>query len=277
MIRRALSVVLLIATIACAPAAFASAPKTTNSMSATNVAQTADPIYVPDLSKFLPAAGNRESLSSTLQIFVLMTVLTLLPSIVLMMTCFVRMLVVLVLLRQALGTQTLPPSQVIVGLALFMTILAMAPTWERVRTTAIDPYIAGEKPQMEALSSASGELREFMFDQIEAAGNEEDVYMMYEYAARAPVGENDTLTRAQVPMTALMPAFLVSELKAAFVMGFRIYLPFLVIDMVIATVLVAMGMMMLPPVLISLPFKLLLFVLADGWHLVAGSLMASVV
>lgn len=238
---------------------------------------SADPIYVPDLSRFLPAAGNRESLSSTLQIFVLMTVLTLLPSIVLMMTCFVRMMVVLVLLRQALGTQTLPPSQVIVGLALFMTILAMAPTWERVRSSAIDPYIAGEKPQLEALQSASNELREFMFNQIEAAGNEEDVYMMYEYAARAPVAEHATLTRAQVPMTALMPAFLLSELKAAFVMGFRIYLPFLVIDMVIATVLVAMGMMMLPPVLISLPFKLLLFVLADGWHLVAGSLMASVV
>lgn len=263
--------------LACAaPAAAASAPSEWSAYRAPETSP-ADPIYVPDLSRFLPAAGNRESLSSTLQIFVLMTVLTLLPSIVLMMTCFVRMMVVLVLLRQALGTQTLPPSQVIVGLALFMTILAMAPTWERVRSSAIDPYIAGEKPQLEALQSASDELREFMFNQIEAAGNEADVYMMYEYAARAPVDENTTLTRAQVPMTALMPAFLLSELKAAFVMGFRIYLPFLVIDMVIATVLVAMGMMMLPPVLISLPFKLLLFVLADGWHLVAGSLMASVV
>lgn len=268
--------VFAIAAISTIAAHAASAPSALASESVDSAAPT-DPIYVPDLSKFLPAAGNRESLSSTLQIFVLMTVLTLLPSVVLMMTCFVRMLVVLVLLRQALGTQTLPPSQVIVGLALFMTILAMAPTWERIRSTAIDPYIAGSKPQLEALQSASGELRVFMFDQIEAAGNEEDVYMMYEYAARTPLDENATLTRAQVPMTALMPAFLLSELKAAFVMGFRIYLPFLVIDMVIATVLVAMGMMMLPPVLISLPFKLLLFVLADGWHLVAGSLMASVV
>ncbi|TWT44302.1 Flagellar biosynthetic protein FliP precursor [Phycisphaerae bacterium RAS1] len=239
-------------------------------------APTADPIYIPDLSRLVPQATQRESLSSSLQILVLLTILTVAPSIVLMMTCFGRIVIVLVLLRQALGTQQLPPSQVLIGLALFLTFLAMAPTWDRVRARAVDPYMEGRLPQLDAVAAAGDELRGFMFDQIEAAGNEDDVYMLYEYAAKRTVAADETLTRQQVPMTALVPAFILSELKAAFILGFRIYLPFLVIDMVIATVLVSMGMMMLPPVLISLPFKLLLFVLADGWRLVAGSLMASV-
>jgi flagellar biosynthetic protein FliP len=153
----------------------------------------------------------------------------------------------------------------------------MAPTWERIREQAVDPYLEGEMPQLDALALAGGEMRQFMFAQIEAADNVQDVYMLYEYAAQRELRADEEITTDQVPMTALIPAYLLSELKAAFVLGFRIYLPFLVIDMVIATVLVSMGMMMLPPVLISLPFKLLLFVLADGWHLVAGSLLASVV
>jgi flagellar biosynthetic protein FliP len=258
--------------LTCAPAARANAAGVSTSPGAT----AASPVYIPDVSRLLPAANDPEALNSTLQIFVLMTVLTLLPSIVLMTTCFVRMLVVLVLLRQALGTQTLPPSQVLVALALFMTILVMAPRWEKVHAQAIGPYLRGETSQVTAIDATAAEMRSFMFEQIEAAGNEEDVYMMYEYAAREPLAADAALTREQVPMTALLPAFLLSELKTSFIIGFRIYLPFLVIDMVIATVLVAMGMMMLPPVLISLPFKLLLFVLADGWHLVAGALMASV-
>jgi len=192
------------------------------------------------------------------------------------MTCFVRMLVVLVLLRQALGTQQLPPSQVLVGLALFLTFLVMAPTYERINRRAVQPYLNNELPQLDAIAAAGHELRTFMFEQIRAAGNEQDVYLMYEYAAGRSVPEEEVLDENQVPLTALVPAFILSELKTSFIIGFRIYLPFLVIDMVIATVLVSMGMMMLPPVLISLPFKLLLFVLADGWHLVAGSLMASV-
>lgn len=247
------------------------------SVDAQEVAGASDPLFIPDLSRWLPAARSRESLSTTLQIFVLLTVLTVLPSIILMMTCFVRMLTVLALLRMALGTQTLPPSQVLVALALFMTALAMAPTWERIRTTALNPYLEGRLPQTEALARATAELRSFMFDQIEANGNGQDVYMMYEYAARRTLAPDETLSRESVPLTALLPAYLLSELKTAFIIGFRLYLPFLVIDMVIATVLVAMGMMMLPPVLISMPFKLLLFVLADGWHLVAGSLLAGVV
>ncbi len=219
---------------------------------------------------------SRDSLSNSLQILVLLTVLTVLPSIVLMTTSFVRMLVVLVLLRQALGTQQLPPSQVLVGLALFMTVLVMAPTWERINDNAIQPYLREEMDQLDALGVASQELRGFMFKQIAAAENEQDVYMMYEYAKQRAVADDEVLDERDIPTTALIPAFILSELKTSFIIGFRIYLPFLVIDMVIATVLVSMGMMMLPPVLISLPFKLLLFVLADGWHLVAGSLMASV-
>ncbi len=255
----------------------ASAPAAAQSVDAPGLAGPSDPLFIPDLSQWLPAARNRESLSTTLQIFVLLTVLTVLPSIILMTTCFVRILTVLALLRMALGTQTLPPSQVLVALALFMTALAMAPTWERIRTTAVEPYLEGRLPQTEALGRAAAELRSFMFEQIEASGNGQDVYMMYEYATRRALAPEETLTRESVPLTALLPAYLLSELKTAFLIGFRIYLPFLVIDMVIATVLVAMGMMMLPPVLISMPFKLLLFVLADGWHLVAGSLLAGVV
>lgn len=247
-------------------------------MRATNTTtnSSANPIYIPDIGKLLPQATSRESLSSAMQVLVLMTLLTVAPSILLMMTSFTRILIVLVLLRQALGAQQLPPSQTLVGLALFMTFLAMQPTWTKINEEAIQPYLSGESSQLDALERIGGRLREFMFHQIKSAGNEQDVYMMYEYAAQKRVPDNETIRQDDVPMTALAPAFLLSELKVAFILGFRIYLPFLVIDMVIATVLVSMGMMMLPPVLISLPFKLLLFVLADGWRLVAGALMASV-
>ncbi|MCH8806077.1 MAG: flagellar type III secretion system pore protein FliP [Planctomycetes bacterium] len=255
----------------------AEARATDGAPAASSGAGGATPAQVFDPVQMMKNATSRESLGASLQIVVLLTVLTVAPSIVLMMTCFVRITVVLILLRQAMGTQSLPPSQLLLGLALFMTMLVMAPTWERIRENAVDPYVEGDLDQLDALAIAGAELRTFMFDQIEAAGNENDVYMLYEYAVRRPVAEDEVITREQVPMMALIPAFVLSELKAAFIIGFRIYLPFLVVDMVIATMLVSMGMMMLPPVLISLPFKLLLFVLADGWHLVAGSLMASVV
>ena len=231
-----------------------------------------NPLELPDVGKLV----SRDKLSNSLQILVLLTLLTVAPSILLMMTCFIRMLVVLVLLRQALGTQQLPPSQVLIGLSLFLTMLVMAPTWERINDRAVQPYLNEELGQLDAIGIAGTELRGFMFRQIRASGNAQDVYMMYEYAAKRAVPEEEVLDEHDVPMTALIPAFILSELKTAFILGFRVYLPFLVIDMVIATVLVSMGMMMLPPVLISLPFKLLLFVLADGWHLIAGSLMASV-
>ncbi|MBK9127835.1 MAG: flagellar type III secretion system pore protein FliP [Phycisphaerales bacterium] len=239
-------------------------------------AAAADPIYVPDLSRVLPAANDRTALSSSLQIVVLLTILAIAPSILLMMTAFTRILVVLILLRQALGTQQLPPSQVLTGLAMFMTFLVMAPTGQRINERALQPYLDGRLDQLTAIDLANQELRGFMFAQIRAAGNEQDVYLMHEYAVQRSIPENETIDEHDVSTAALIPAFILSEMKTAFLIGFRIYLPFLVIDLVIATVLVAMGMMMLPPVLISLPFKLLLFVLADGWHLVAGALMASV-
>ena len=220
----------------------------------------------------LPDLTKRENLSGALQLIILLTVLSLAPAILIMMTCFTRIIIVMSLLRQALGTQQLPPNQILIGLSLFMTFLVMRPTWEKVNAQALQPYLSGRIEQQEALSRAQGPLREFMCKQIDKSDNWEDVYM-FAHASGQPVpkkiGDVGTLT--------LIPAFVLSELKTAFLLGFKIYLPFLIIDMVISAVLISMGMMMLPPVLISLPFKLLLFVLVDGWHLITGSLMGSFV
>lgn len=235
-----------------------------------------NPIGIPDLSNVAPAATSREGVTNTLKIFLIMSVLTLAPAILVMTTSFTRIMIVLALLRQAIGTQQLPPSQVLVGLSLFLTFLVMAPTYERIHKEAIQPWLdnAPGMTQTQAISIADRHMREFMFAQIEGAKNEEDIFLFLEYSRKAPLPADQKVTRADVPTLVLVPAFILSELKTSFVIGFRIYLPFLVIDMVIATVLIAMGMLMLPPVLISLPFKLLLFVLADGWHLVVASLLA---
>lgn len=254
------------------------------------VAQTAEPAAavpesrgfdnsfgVPDVGALLPPAKDGEGVSATLKILVLLTVLSLAPSILIMMTSFTRILIVLSLLRQAIGTQQLPPSQVITGLSLIMTMLVMAPTWSQMKTNAIDPYFDGEISQAEAYDRGVAPLRAFMFRQISNAENEEYVYLFVEYARQEPLPDDATLKPSEVNLTELIPAFVLSELKTAFVMGFRIYLPFLVIDMVIASILISMGMMMLPPVLISLPFKLMLFVLADGWGMVIASLLNSFV
>lgn len=214
-------------------------------------------------------------LSAPINIIVLLTVLTLVPSILLMTTCFVRIIVVLGLLKQAIGTQSLPPPQVIVGLALFMTLLVMAPTFERVHAEAIVPYSSGEIRDYDELwARARQPMRDFMFAQIDATGNWSSVYMVLNYRG-VDTAKPEELTTDHVDMVSLIPAFMLSELKAAFMIGFKVYLPFLVIDMVISALLISMGMMMLPPVLISLPFKLLLFVLVDGWQLVVGSLLSS--
>lgn len=220
----------------------------------------------------LPDLTRRENFSPALQVIVLLTVLSLVPSILLMMTCFTRMVIVLALLRQALGTQQLPPNQVLVGLALFMTLVVMGPTLGSINDQALQPYLAGEISQQQALDRALVPVRDFMQKQIEAAGNEADVDLFMGFSKLPPATRWD-----EVPTMSLIPAFMLSELKTAFLIGFKIYLPFLVIDMVISAVLISMGMMMLPPVLISLPFKLLLFVLVDGWRLIAASLMGSFV
>ncbi len=232
-----------------------------------------NPFNIPDLRGVVPTATDAKGMSVTLQILVLMTVLTLVPSILVMTTCFTRILVVLSLLRQAMATPQLPPSQVILGLALFMSLLVMGPTWSRINREALGPYLNNEMSQRAATERALSHMRLFMFRQIDRSDNHEDIYLFLEYATDQPSPPD--LTLDQVPTTALIPAFILSELKTAFVMGFRIYLPFLVIDMVIASILISMGMMMLPPVLISLPFKILLFVLADGWHLVVQTVLYS--
>jgi flagellar biosynthetic protein FliP len=220
----------------------------------------------------LPDLSQKENFSSAMQIIILLTVLSLAPAILLMMTSFTRIVIVLSLMRQALGTQQLPPNQVMIGLALFMTFLVMAPTWQRVNSQALQPYMSGQISQREALVLAQGPVRQFMEAQIEHSHNESDVdlFMEFNHQPRAQTWD-------QVSTLTLIPAFMLSELKTAFLLGFKVYLPFVIIDMVISTVLVSMGMMMLPPVLISLPFKLLLFVLVDGWRLIAGSLMGSFV
>lgn len=253
------------------------APIGTQAVDLTNPASIID-----QASRVLPVDGvyavetgeRRGGLSAALSILVLLTVLSLAPSIVIMTTSFTRIVIVLSLLRQAIGTQALPPSQVIVGLSLFMTFLVMAPTFEEVNRVALQPLQNNEIDQLEAWSRAKEPLRRFMLAQIDYAGNWDDVYMIMNYRG-IDTSEPDKLYEDDVDMLTLIPAFIMSELKVAFLMGFRLYLPFLIVDMVIASVLISMGMLMLPPVLISLPFKLLLFVLVDGWHLVAGSLLNS--
>ena len=228
-----------------------------------------------------------EKLTSTLQVMLLLTVVSLAPAILLMTTSFVRLVVVLGLLRQALGTQQLPPSQVITSIALFVTLLIMAPVWQESYDQGIRPYTDGQISLEQAFERGAGPLRRFMADQIVNAENDDDVYLFLKYVP----GEADAVTgelpeyvyydvkegERIVPLTALLPAFMLSELKTAFLIGFKIYLPFVILDIVVATVTISMGMLMLPPVLISLPFKLLLFVLVDGWRLVIEMLLQSFV
>jgi flagellar biosynthesis protein FliP len=201
----------------------------------------------------------------------LLTVLSIAPAILLMTTCFVRIVVVLSLLRQAIGTQQLPPSQVITTFSLFLTLLIMGPVWKQVYTNAVVPYTEHRISLDEAWKEGVAPVRRFMCDQIERTKNTEDIYLFLRYVP----DQATPSTYDDVPLSALLPAFMLSELKTAFLIGFQVYLPFLILDMVVASVMVSMSMLMLPPVLISLPLKLLLFVLVDGWHLVVGMLMDS--
>jgi flagellar biosynthesis protein FliP len=228
-----------------------------------------------DAANAVPGLGG--SLSGALNVVVLLTVLSLVPTIMIMCTCFVRFVIVFGLLKQALGAQNIPPAQVITALSLFMTFMVMSPTIERINKEALAPYQRGEiTSQLEMWERARQPIRDFMFAQIDAADNWSAVYMVLNYRG-VDTSQPEKLTRADVDTVALIPAYMLSELKVAFLLGFRVYLPFLIIDMVISSLLISMSMMMLPPVLISLPFKLLLFVLVDGWQLIVGSLMQSVV
>ena len=217
-----------------------------------------------------------EKLQSSLRILLSVTVLSLAPGILLMGTSFVRIAIVLGLLRQALGTQQFPSNQVVTSLALFMTLAIMSPVWKAVYDESIVPYTDPQTPMTweEAWQAGAQPVRQFMSRQIDAAGNHEDVHLFCRYL---PSETARPETFADVPLQALLPAFMLSELKTAFLIGFQVYLPFLVLDIVVASVTVSMGMLMLPPVVISLPFKILLFVLVDGWHLVVEMLLTSFV
>ncbi|MCH8841292.1 MAG: flagellar type III secretion system pore protein FliP [Planctomycetes bacterium] len=215
-----------------------------------------------------------EGLSSTLQVMILLTVISLAPAVLLMTTSFIRILVVLGLLRQALGTQQLPPSQVIASIALFITVLIMTPVWSDVYDQAIKPYTEKENNLEQAWDRGTKPVRRFMAEQIIRTENDDDVYLFLKYMPSEIDEETGELPEYVffdqegderiVPLQALLPAYMLSELKTAFLIGFQIYLPFVILDIVVASVTISMGMLMLPPVLISLPFKLLLFVLVDG-------------
>lgn len=207
---------------------------------------------------------NASDLSTGIQILLLLTALSLAPAFLLLLTSFTRIVVVLSFVRSALSIQQTPPNQVMIGIALFLTFFVMAPTWKTVTSEAINPYMAGKITYRVALDKGINSLRDFMFKQT----REKDLALMVQMAKM-----NKPRNKDDVPTHVLIPAFIISELNTAFRMGFMIFIPFIVIDMVISSILMSMGMMMLPPVMISLPFKILLFVMADGWHLIVKSLV----
>jgi flagellar biosynthesis protein FliP len=223
-------------------------------------------LALPSLSLSFGNSQKPSDLVSVLRIVMMLTVLTLAPAILIMTTSFTRIVVVLSFVRQALGTQQMPPNQLIVGLSLFLSFFVMAPTWRAISSSAIDPFLNEKITQQVAFERAEGPIREFMFNQT----REKDLELFLALSKEAR-----PKSRQEVPTYVLIPSFVISELKTAFQIGFMLYLPFLVLDMVVATVLMAMGMMMLPPAVISLPLKLLLFVLVDGWELVVGSIVKS--
>ncbi len=218
-----------------------------------------------DANKGLSIVYNNDegSLSAPIRILLVLTVITLAPSILIMLTSFTRIIVVLHFLRSAIGTQTSPPNQVLIGLALFLTLFIMTPVFSQVNENAIKPLDAGEITQEQAFEAGMQPIREFMYGQTQV----KDINLFCEIA------EVTYEDKSEIPTTVLIPAFIISELRTAFIIGFLIYIPFIVIDMVVSSILMSMGMMMLPPTTISLPFKILLFILADGWELVIGNLV----
>jgi flagellar biosynthetic protein FliP len=213
-------------------------------------------------------AGQSTRYSVTIELVALMTLLTVLPSMLLMMTPFVRIIIVMSLLRQALGTGQTPPNQVLVGLSLFLTFFIMAPVLGNIYEQAVTPYMSSTLSFEKALAIAEKPVREFMLKQT----RQDEIAAFVQIAGKGPIEDP-----AAVPFTTLVPAFITSELKSAFTIGFLIYIPFVVIDLIVASILMSMGMMMLSPMVISMPFKLMLFVLVDGWSLTMGSLAASFV
>jgi len=235
-------------------------------MAAVSVQAQQVDVPLPALEFGITTADGPGDVALTLQIVALLTVLTLAPAIVVMLTSFTRIIVVLSFVRSALALQQMPPNQVLIGLALFLTMFTMAPTWQELYTEGLQPYLAGELTEAEALARASEPVREFMFRHT----REQDLGLFIDMA-----GAGRPETPDDVPTMTLIPAFIISELRTAFQLGFILFIPFLVIDMIVASTLMSMGMLMLPPVMISLPFKVLLFVMVDGWYLVTRSLLLS--
>lgn len=289
--------------LAATPAsAQSSSPNRSSEVRAANAANGGNPVNAVDPKVPVPAIApdaefpvpeglngldvdrmlSPQGMPSTLKIMALLTVISLAPSILMMTTCFVRFVIVLGLLRQALGTQQLPPNQIIVSLCMFLTFTVMAPVWQQAYEQGVRPYtdpVAGQPvPTLEvAFQNTMQPLRLFMLEQIQRTNNTEGIFLLMEY--QQPAADSlslDEINYDDVPLSVLLPAYMLSELKTSFLIGFQIYLPFVIIDMVIASVLISMGMMMLPPVLISLPFKLLLFVMIDGWFLTVGMMLESV-
>lgn len=226
---------------------------------------TVDNVPIPFSFDFnFKPAENGADVVNSLQILFILTIIAMAPAFLLMLTSFTRVLIVLHFTRTALGTQQAPPNQVLIGLALFITLFIMAPLGNQINEQALQPYSRGEITQQVALERGMKPLREFMLKQT----NDKDLKLFLEIAE---VGTVESVE--EIPITAMIPAFIISELRAAFIMGFLIYIPFIVIDMVVASTLMSMGMMMLPPVMISMPFKLLLFIVADGWNLIIGQLV----
>ncbi|MCL5677313.1 MAG: flagellar type III secretion system pore protein FliP [Firmicutes bacterium] len=224
------------------------------------------PVPLPHVQVGIDAATSPREVATSLQILAILTILSLAPAILVLMTSFTRIVVVLGFVRSALGTQQAPPNQVLIGLALFLTFFVMAPVYNQVNRDALQPYVSGRLDQAAALARAEVPLRDFMLRQT----REKDLALFVDAAGLPQPRQPQDL-----PMQVVVPAFAISELKTAFQIGFVIYIPFIVIDMVVATTLMSMGIMMLPPMMISLPFKILLFVMVDGWHLVVQSLLTS--
>jgi flagellar biosynthetic protein FliP len=234
----------------------------------------ADPVYaqqkttvpIPKIGINIGTADNPQDVSVTLQLLLLLTILSLAPAIMLMTTSFLRLIIVLNFLRNALGTQQMPPTQLLAGMAIFITFFIMAPTWNKINNDALKPYMDGKITLDSAYNKGIEPLREFMFKNT----RDEDLEL---FVGLANLPKPNT--RADLPTYVLIPSFVLSELRAGFVIGFFLFLPFLMVDLIVSSVLMSMGMMMLPPMMVSLPFKILLFILVDGWNLIVGSLIRS--
>lgn len=225
-------------------------------------------LAIPSIDIQFGTADNPAELSQSLQMIFILTILGLAPSILIMMTSFTRIIISLHFLKSAIGTQQMPPNQIIIGLALFLTFFIMSPVVTQINETAIKPYQAEQITQAEAMDKGILPLKEFMLRQT----RDEDIKLFMDLSGREPITD-ETKILEELPMYVVIPAFIISELRAGFIIGFLIYIPFIVIDMVVASTLMSMGMMMLPPAMIALPFKILLFILVDGWNLLIAQLI----